>query len=376
MRVLIVPSWYPSAENPTAGAFIQQQAKALADAGVDVAVLHVDPGATDFAPVMTTESGVSVMRAGIAATGLRARYFGYRSAGQGAFETLRDTWGSPDIVHVQALWPAGLIAHDIKRSTGIPFVVTEHSEEYLAHSRRRLVRTPGMLPLVLRPLAHEASAYIAVSRYLADRLVELGLTRDPIVIPNVVPECTPAPMVVSPPHTIAHVSVMSPAKNLATLLDAVAALRSQRQDFILCLAGEGECREELMQRANELGLSKFVEFPGRVPAGDVQELLARSSFAVVSSTHETFSVWAAEALMCGRPVLSTRCGGPEEFVTPEVGRLVNAGDVHAMTEGLSWMLDHFEEFETGALNAYAARRFAPDVVAQRIDGAYSATILT
>ena len=168
----------------------------------------------------------------------------------------------------------------------------------------------------------------------------------------------------------------SPAKNLATLLDATAALRSQRQDFILCLAGEGECREELMRRANELGLSEFVEFPGRLPGRDVQNLLARSVFAVVSSTHETFSVWAAEALMCGRPVLSTRCGGPEEFVTPEVGRLVSADDVDAMAEGLAWMLDHFSEFEAELLSIYATERFAPEVVARRIIDAYSAAVPT
>jgi glycosyltransferase involved in cell wall biosynthesis len=373
MRVLVIPSWYPSPEAPTAGVFIQQQVRALAGVA-DVAVLHVDAGSADLSPVMTVEDGAAVVRAGIAATGLRARFFGYRRTGRAAFEALRGEWGTPDIVHVQALWPAALIARDIRRATRIPYVVTEHSEEYLAHSARRLVRTPGMVPLVLRPLARSASRMIAVSRFLADRLVRLGLARDPLVIPNVVPVTEPLPMPSGAPHVISHVSIMGPAKNLDALLHAVDRLRRTRSDFILRLVGDGECRARLERLATDLDLGDHVEFAGSRSLDEVHTLLAQSAFTVVSSTHETFSVAAAESLMCGRPVLSTRCGGPEEFITPEVGRLIDAGSVDALTEGLDWMLDHFAEFDPRALHAYARDRFSPDVVARRILDVYRSVL--
>jgi glycosyltransferase involved in cell wall biosynthesis len=69
-------------------------------------------------------------------------------------------------------------------------------------------------------------------------------------------------------------------------------------------------------------------------------------------------------------VVSTRCGGPEEFITPDVGLLVDAGDPDALADGLDWMLDHSAEFDPALLHAYAAERFAPDVVAQRILSVY------
>ena len=104
--------------------------------------------------------------------------------------------------------------------------------------------------------------------------------------------------------------------------------------------------------------------------------LTDSAFTVVSSTHETFSVIAAESLMCGRPVLSTRCGGPEEFITPEVGQLIDAGSVDALVDGLDWMLDHFNEFDPDSLHEYAAdavrtrrrRRADPRRVSGVLDG--------
>jgi glycosyltransferase involved in cell wall biosynthesis len=163
---------------------------------------------------------------------------------------------------------------------------------------------------------------------------------------------------------------MGPAKNLPSLLHAMGILRQRRTDFRLRLVGDGECRSETETLSASLGLNEFVEFAGRKSTNEVLQILAESAFTVVSSTHETFSVSAAESLMCGRPVVSTRCGGPEEFITPEVGRLVDAGDVDSLVNGLDWMLDNFTEFDPGRLHDYARARFAPDVVAAQIVRVY------
>ncbi|MDZ4655196.1 MAG: glycosyltransferase [Coriobacteriia bacterium] len=387
-RVLVIPSWYPSEEYPTAGVFIHQQVQALRESCA-VAVLYVREATDELPAVVESEDGVPVARAQLkmppvshtipgraraVATNLYNRFFRYRRAGLAAFEALRERWGMPDIVHVQALWPAGLTARAIKRKYGIPYVVTEHSEEYLAQSERRLVRTPGMLPLVLRPLARDASCTIAVSRFLASRLVELGLAADPIVIPNVVPVSEPSPLPFGSPHVISHVSSMGLAKNLTVLLHAVDVLRGRRGDFVLRLAGDGECRADREVLAASLGLDDFVEFVGRKTTDDVRHLFAQSAFTVISSTHETFSVVAAESLMCGRPVLSTRCGGPEEFITPEVGRLIDAGSVDALADGLDWMLDHYTEYDPRELHEYARERFVPDIVAEQILKVYRSVL--
>ncbi|MCE5192106.1 MAG: glycosyltransferase [Actinomycetia bacterium] len=372
-RVLVIPSWYPGPASPTAGIFIREQVTALS-ALCEVSVLHVDSADRASSLALTVEDGVTVLRSAVDAASLPARYFTYRRLGLEAFERLREEWGAPDIVHVQALWPAALIARAISRRYGIPYVVTEHSEEYLAQSARRLVRTPGMLPLVLRPLARASACTIAVSRFLGNRLVELGLASDPVIIPNVVPLSDASPLAFATPHVIAHVSVMGPAKNLPGLLHAIDALRVRRSDFVLRLAGEGERRAEAEALSASLGLDDFVEFIGPRTPEQVRALFAESAFAVISSTHETFSVVAVEALMCGRPVLSTRCGGPEEFITPEVGRLVASDDVAALADGLDWMLDHHADFDPAALHEYARKRFAPDVVATAILDVYRSVL--
>lgn len=48
---------------------------------------------------------------------------------------------------------------------------------------------------------------------------------------------------------------------------------------------------------------------------------------------------ALEAMACSRPVVATRGGGLEEYITPETGVLVPAGDVRAMERALRELLE-------------------------------------
>ena len=77
--------------------------------------------------------------------------------------------------------------------------------------------------------------------------------------------------------------------------------------------------------------------------------MRESHLFVLASLTETFSAATAEALASGLPVLATRCGGPEEYLTPELGRLVAADDVEALHAGLVEMLARLAELRpTGA----------------------------
>lgn len=379
-RVLVIPSWYPSGIDAVAGTFIREQVLALAGAGVPVSVLvpttEFDAGEIQVendSGVPTVRVGVGPLPSGRGVTALARRMLAqlsaYPRAGVAGYEAIAKLVGPPDIVHVQSLFPAGLAARAIRNRFGTPYVVTEHSEEYLEQSNRRLTRAPLMIPVVLRPLAKAARRTIAVSGLLADRLVELDLAVDPVVVPNVVPLRPALPHATGEPKRIAHISVMGPAKNLPRLIRAVNALSYRRTDFVLSAVGDGEAAQQARELTIALKQSKRVVFPGRIPPSEVESVLAESAFTVISSDFETFSVSAAEALMSGRPVVSTRCGGPESFITDEVGILVDR-DHDALADGMDEMLDRYLEFDPEALHAYAAKRFAPAVIAERLIGIY------
>jgi len=88
----------------------------------------------------------------------------------------------------------------------------------------------------------------------------------------------------------------------------------------------------------------------------------------LASHAETFGVACAEALAAGLPVLTTACGGPQEFIDDSNGVVVPIGDVDALTEGLRQVLARAWDHEQIA--GYARSRFAAAPVVDQLETVY------
>jgi glycosyltransferase involved in cell wall biosynthesis len=108
------------------------------------------------------------------------------------------------------------------------------------------------------------------------------------------------------------VARLSPEKDIATLLRAVALVVRDEPAFQLEIAGEGACLAELERLASELGVAERVRFLGLVH--DVPALLARASLFVLPSLTEGVSLTLLEAMARGLPIVATRVGGNAEVV--------------------------------------------------------------
>jgi glycosyltransferase involved in cell wall biosynthesis len=114
---------------------------------------------------------------------------------------------------------------------------------------------------------------------------------------------------------------LSPEKDHATLLHAVALAIRAEPAFRLEIAGGGPCAAELKDLAARLGLGDAVRFLGQVD--DVPALLARAGLLVQPSLLEGIALTLLEAMARGLPVVATRVGGnPEVVVDGQTGRLV------------------------------------------------------
>jgi glycosyltransferase involved in cell wall biosynthesis len=111
-----------------------------------------------------------------------------------------------------------------------------------------------------------------------------------------------------------------------------------------------------------------------LPKSELAARMQGADLFVVSSLVETFSAAAAEALACGLPVLATRCGGPGEYLTSDLGQLVAPGDPDALRDGLAHMLDHLGNYDHMHIAAFARTHFSPEEVARQIDAVYAAVI--
>src|SRR5690606_14415372 len=155
---------------------------------------------------------------------------------------------------------------------------------------------------------------------------------------------------------IITVGSLRPIMNHSMILDAIQNLPNSH----LTILGDGQLRNDLEQRAKNLGIGHRVDFKGIVK--DVNMYLNLSDCFVLSSNSEGFPNVILEAMAVGLPVISTNClSGPLEilnenkevtiepggFVKAKYGILINIGDNKGLEKAIKYFQDHpyiFEEY--------------------------------
>ena len=77
-----------------------------------------------------------------------------------------------------------------------------------------------------------------------------------------------------------------------------------------------------------------------------------------------------EALANRKPLVATRCGGPDDIVHAGNGLLVPVDDVQALAAAMEQMRNAYRRFDPGALRADALSRFGVASVACRFESWY------
>ena len=167
---------------------------------------------------------------------------------------------------------------------------------------------------------------MALSQYTADALARIADRPMDAVLLMPVDTCTfhPDPAAVVPWRLGFAGRYGDPRKNIDLLLRTTQLLQARGEPVELHLAGEKDL-ELLQPRLKQLGISGQVRcYPPLAPS-DLGSLLQSLDLFVIPSHQEGLCIAALEAMACGAPVVSTRCGGPEQYVVAErTGQLVDA----------------------------------------------------
>ena len=138
---------------------------------------------------------------------------------------------------------------------------------------------------------------------------------------------------------VSMVGALHPGKDHETFLSSAAQVARSIEDvnFLIVGTGSESYTNGIRQRIRDLQLESRVRLLGW--RDDIPDLMAASDVLVVSSEKESFGLTAIEALAVETPVVSTRCGGPEEILEDGVtGLLVPVKDPHAMGEAIVRLL--------------------------------------
>ena len=345
-HVLIIPSWYPIAENSITGSFFKEQGEALSEIGVKVGVIY-----PEIRPISSAkfdlfcknhfqvrcyeEQGVRVVRMHgwnkfPKFPKQEGRYWVKQALK--LFNIYVKNFGKPDIIHAHsALW-GGYAASLISEKYNIPYVLTEHSSAFVLQKIAQWKTNYAVTAF------EKAQTVFAVSKFFAESL-KYYTDREIKVMPNMVD--TDLFMLgeengFSDLESFQFCSVAGLNKNkgMDIVIRGFYRAFGNNPKIKLAIGGGGPDLENLKDIIKELKLENRATLMGTLQREEVSVLMRQSQCFVLASQYETFGVVVIEALASGIPVICTRCGGPEEVVTKEVGILVEKDNIEALACGI------------------------------------------
>lgn len=185
---------------------------------------------------------------------------------------------------------------------------------------------------------------ICVSENVRDSFIRMfGRTADTIVLHNVIDEdeIKEKAETLSVPRAsganLVAVGRLTNQKGFDRLLDACGLLAEDAYDFRLQILGEGPERENLEAQLLRLGLQDRVHLLGF--QNNPYPYLNAADLVVCSSRYEGLSTVVTEALILGKPVVTTPCTGMIELLGNSEYGLITEDSVKGIYSGIRKLLD-------------------------------------
>jgi glycosyltransferase involved in cell wall biosynthesis len=160
-----------------------------------------------------------------------------------------------------------------------------------------------------------------------------------------------------------------PRKDINTLIMAFCIVIQSYKDARLVLCGEKKTRS-LDAFVKKCGIADFVSFPGKIKSLALE--YEKADIVVIPSLQEGLCLTALEAMIYAVPVVSTRCGGPENFiVNGETGLLVPVGNETQMAKAMISLIKDRKLRDSIAMAGaeFVSINYSSDIVISRLNEA-------
>lgn len=375
MHILIIPSWYPENQQNMSGSFFREQALAISTKD-NIRIGIISPQTTSLKYILELVKGKKKL--GLQSyndNNVKTLSFKFLNlfprlpmgikllweiVGITLYREYIKMYGVPDIVYVQSMLYAGCVAVKIKKHYNIPYIVNEHSS---AFGRHKLSDTEIR---IAKNIAAGAAIRYCVSPFLRNHLIEvLGNKENWKVIPNflnteffdVVED-----NILNDNFTFFTAGHLTKNKGHEILLKSFSELIKLFNNVQLIIAGDGEEYNSLIRMTNLLRIQNSVKFLGELNRIELKKNMQQANVVVVSSFYETFSMICIESLALGKPVVATKCGGPEYIITPEVGLLADRNDVESLTKQMISIYQNYSDYDSSYIKEYCKKNFSDNVI--------------
>lgn len=208
---------------------------------------------------------------------------------------------------------------------------------------------------------------IAVSESLAKRIKE-HFDKDSIVVHNMVgSEFWLEPFTYEIPSgefKLLAVGSLIRRKGFDVLIKACANLNVD--NWSLQIIGDGPELQSLKELAQVEHIASKISFLGKKSKIEIAGIMRQSHIFISSSRLETFSVVCAEAIASGMPVISTICGGPEEFIDDSNGILIPIDNVEMLSSAIINIMYDYSNYSRLEIRNNCKKKFFPMSIMNQI----------
>ncbi len=362
MNVLLLPAWYPEL-GQISGVFFHERAKALRALGIRMGVGICDVNFRQNLPWgfrYEEDQGIPVFR-------IRKKNWtpfweqGVQKQKKKPLEKIYrayvDRFGEPDLIHMDSARIAEAVL-PLVRKTGLPFTYTEHYSKLLSANRDSYLYRMG------QEAASKADHCFYISRFVKNRL---NLPEEKSsYLPNSI-DFSLFSLASQRTSVLFHFKALGSLraiKGYDRLLRAFSLVHGKYPEARLTIGGNGPEWDSLHQIQKELRLEDAVTFAGAISPEEKQDFYQDADAFLCTSDLETFSVVLIEALASGIPVISTKCGGPEDFVNKENGLLAERS-ISDLARAMEQMIHNRAQYDASSIREAARAKFDQALVAQR-----------
>jgi glycosyltransferase involved in cell wall biosynthesis len=357
MKVLVFGYGYPSTKYPLNGIFSFYQAVALSNIA-EVYYAYLDLRSVRRYRKLGFDIGESNnvkfigLNIPIGRIPLRINYYLKTWFTRLLFKKIKVNFGEFAIVHSHFFD----LAYSASKNINIlnsKLVITEHSSLIHRLGNNRLVYHKTL------EAYRSSSALISVS-YSLKKSIQQKFRIDSLVIFNMFKEdffYFDSNYEKYSDFTFITVGNLIKSKGMDVTIKAFYKSFFQKRNIRLIIVGDGPEKFNLANSINQLGLNSQVELIGQVDQNTLSKYLKKSHVFVLSSKHETFGVSIVEAMACGLPAISTKCGGPEDIIDMSNGYLAKIDSIEEISNYMKDIYDSYNNYDLSKIAFETKEKF-------------------
>ena len=356
-KVLHLAKWYPNKAEPLLGIFIQKHIQSVQQ--------YYDNKVISIYETNTINSNIHREVNYLNST--EEVIFYHKKGLLNKIRVLYRVWKEiknfqPHLIHAHVMGWTSSLAFLFSRTNQVPFLISEHWSGYRKKGYAKL----NFASKILRKIsARKAEQICVVSNFLKEDMIKCGIEANYSIIGNVVDGKT---LDIGKNKTFSFVfagDLVQETKNVKGILEAFYEVIKHHKYIKLDILGDGKDLKNYKDLSDQLELNNHVSFHGNQSNEYVFKTLSQSHVLILNSHFETFSIICAEALSCGIPVISTKCGGPESFLNDETGILIDRDSNNQLTKAMKAIITDYDKYEPEKLKS-RAHQFSMDSIGEKI----------